>query len=171
MAIFGGGFVIIQYFVYFEHAMFWLPLVSPLLQVILLPLALAFVIWPDTPYTRPKLFPKEWPGSLYSWLVGKILFMGAYMVLPLSFLGHPINLTVFDDYQWYLEDDYAAISSYDAAYILILIWMSLPYIVPFAWANDFYMWLLQIPMEVLLYLELKHHLIIHWDAACQYDSS
>ena len=150
MAIF--GYVIIEWFIHFEHVMFWLPVASPVLQVVLLPLAAFFLLKPDTTWTKPELFPKnDFAGLLYTWIMGKVLFMGSYIVLPLTFTGHFFNYTVWDEFEKFNSDNYSAITSQDAALIMVLLWMALPYMVPFSWANDFYMWFLQIPNEIYLY--------------------
>ena len=102
-------------------------------------MAAVFYFYPDTIWTKPEIFPTTYPESLYSWAIGKILFIGTYILLPLTFLGHPLNYTIFDEFNKFNNDDYAVITSQDAAKIFILLLMSLPYIVPFAWANNFYM--------------------------------
>ena len=68
--------------------MFWLPILNPVLQVVLLPMAFAFYMYPDTEWTKPDMMPKTWPGSLYTWAVGKIIFLSSYVFLPMTFFGH-----------------------------------------------------------------------------------
>jgi len=153
-----SSYYIIDYFLYFEHVMFWLPLANPFLQIILPPLAAYFYLYPDTKWTKPELFPTEYPENLYSWMIGKILFMGSYVVLPMTFFGHPFNYSVWDEFNLFIYDDYNAVNSFDAAMLMVFLWMSLPYMVPFAWANDFYMWLLQIPLEIYLWTQMNIHL-------------
>ena len=150
--------------------MFWLPILNPFLQIALLPMAAAFYFYPDTIWTKPELFPQTYPESLYTWAVGKILFFGTYILLPLTFFGHPLNYTILDELNTFTTNNYAVISSKDTALIFILLWMSLPYIVPFAWANNFYMWYLQLPLEYALWTTTNLHLTIHRDSNCNIDS-
>lgn len=163
------SYYIIEWFLYFEHVMFWLPLANPLLQVMLPPLAAYFYFVPDTTWTKPELFPTTYPGTLYTWMMGKILFVGTYVVLPMTFFGHPLNYTLWDEFNKFIYEDYSAVTSFDAAMMMIATWMTLPYMVPFAWANDFYMWYLQIPLEYYLWSQSSIHRQIHFDKNCQYD--
>ena len=121
-------------------------------------MAYAFYMYPDTEWTKPDMMPKTWPGSLYTWAVGKIIFLGSYVLLPTTFLGHPLNYTLFDELDKFTSDNFSSISSEDTAMIFIFTWMALPYIVPFAWANNFYLWYLQIPLEFHLWAEYMFHL-------------
>ena len=165
-----AAYFIILWFINFEHVMFWLPVASPVLQVVLVPLAAFFLLKPDTIWTKPELFPKnDFAGLLYTWAMGKVLFMGSYIVLPLTFTGHFFNYTVWDEFEKFNSDDYSAITSQDAALIMVLLWMALPYMVPFAWANDFYMWFLQIPNEIYLYTQLNLHWQVNYDKNCNYN--
>ena len=79
--------------------MFWLPVMNPILQVVLVPLATWYYFWPDTTWTKPELFPREYPGTLYTWAMGKILFAGTYVVMPLTFGGHILNYTLWDEFE------------------------------------------------------------------------
>ena len=95
-----SSYYIINWFLYFEHVMFWLPVVNPVLQIVLLPLATWFYFYPDTEWTKPELFPREeGPGLLYTWAMGKIFFMGSYVVLPLTVFGHFYNYTMLEEYE------------------------------------------------------------------------
>ena len=66
--------------------------------------------------------------------------MGSYVVLPLTPFGHFFNFTYYDEFTKFTSEDYSGVTSEDAAVMMLLLWMALPYVVPFAWANDFYMW-------------------------------
>ena len=164
-----ASYVYIEIFGYFEHVLFWMPLLNQFLQVVLLPMAAVFYIYPDTVWTKPELFPTTYPESLYTWAVGKILFFGSLITIPMTFLGHPFNLTIVREFDKFASDKFTAISSQKAALIFIVFWMSLPYLVPFAWANDFYLWYLQIPLEVVLWIQYNFHLTIHYDYNCNLD--
>ena len=99
---------LIAVFIFFEHVMFLTPIWGPIWQVILLPLAFAFFVIPDTEWTLPSKFPWSYPGLLYSWLVNKTLYFGSIVLIPIGFLGLPLN---FIGFEWYwnfvIEDDKA----------------------------------------------------------------
>ena len=91
--------------------MFWLPLMNPVLQVVLLPMAAAFYLYPDTQWTKSELMPTTWPGSLYTWAVHKIIFLGSYILVPMTFFGHPLNYYLFEELEDFTTDNYNAITS------------------------------------------------------------
>lgn len=129
-------------------------------------MAVYYWLFPYTTWTKPDQFPKEYPGVLYTWFIGKIIYMGSYINPLLAFFGHPLNFFVWNEFEVYLNNDQNAVSSESCAIMFVFLWMSLPYITPFAWANAFYMWYLQIPFEFLLWYTDKIHLKIHYDKEC-----
>ena len=72
-------------------------------------MAAAFYFYPDTIWTKPEIFPTTYPESLYSWAISKILFIGTYILLPLTFLGHPLNYTIFDEFDKHTDIVYVGI--------------------------------------------------------------
>ena len=125
-----------------------------------------FLLEPDTVYTLPNMFPETLPGSLYTWLVNKTLFFGSILLLPLGVLGHPLNFLSIKGISDFMGDG-EQVSSQNAALIFIMLWMALPYITPLAWANDFYMWWFQIPLEIIIFYFTGHQLDMHWDNNCE----
>ena len=151
-----------------EHVLFWLPIINPVLQVVLLPMAVVFYLFPDTEWTSTEKLPREWPGTIYTWFVGKIMVVASYTVMPLAFFGHPLNFLVYEEIQKFFDEDFSAMTSQETAEVLVLLWMALPYVVPFALVNNIYLWYLQIPHELYLYYRTKYHLVIHYDTKCLY---
>lgn len=160
-------FLVSGWLLWLEHLMFWLPLTAPILQVILPPLAFFFFFWPNTKWTNPNELPTDYPDSLYSWVVGKILYTASHIVPTMSFFGHPLNFFFWDEAYKFLGDRYTTMTSFDAAWMMLLFWMVLPYFIPFAWTNNFYLWPILIPLEIAMAYDAPlFQFQIHLDAEC-----
>lgn len=107
---------------------------------------------------------------MYTWVVGKILFFASILVPTMSFFGHPLNFFVWDDVYTFIFDQNKAMTSHEAAWLMIIFWMILPYIVPFAWANNFYLWFMQIQVEIVFGVLLNVHLQLHLDINCFFEN-
>ena len=95
---------------------------------------------------RPLQFPKEYPSNPFACSIAKPLFAGNYIVSPLTLTDHFFNFTFLDEFQKFIKNKYGTGTSQDAAIIFLALWMALPYMVPFARANDFYERIFQIPI-------------------------
>ena len=109
------AFGFLYYLVYFQHAMFWLPILTPIWQITLLPMAAIFLSYPNTKWTTPSQFPTEFPENLYTWLVNKTIFLSGVIIAPLFFVGHPFNILTISGYYKFLGEDYEAITSDETA--------------------------------------------------------
>ena len=74
-------------------------------------MAAYFYLYPDTEWTKPDIMPITWPGNLYTWAVGKIIFLASYVLLPLSLFGHPLNYTLADELDKFSSDNFYGITS------------------------------------------------------------
>ena len=115
LAIVVIAFGFLYYLVYFQHAMFWLPILTPIWQITLLPMAAIFLSYPNTKWTTPSQFPTEFPENLYTWLVNKTIFLSGVIIAPLFFVGHPFNILTISGYYKFLGEDYEAITSDETA--------------------------------------------------------
>ena len=121
--------------------MLWLPWLSPLYYVILLPLAAVFYFYPNTTYTLPSMFPMTDPDYYYTWFIVKTLYFGGYAMEVASFLGIPLDALPFYYFSKYVGYE-TTITSEECAAILAFFLMALPFIMPFAIANYFYIFFL-----------------------------
>ena len=104
------------------------------------------------------MFDDTW----YSWFIGKTLYHGLLLLAPLTFLGLPVNLVGLEGFHNFLLDNEKKLTSEQCADIFILLWMALPTATTWSWVNDFYMFPIQVIIEIIL-AYYGYHWHIHQD--------